>query len=223
MGTDELLEQGLSGGSEGGRRLLERELRRRGISWSLDELERVFVRTLLSRPLVVDEGSGFTAEEERLLGDGGMGADRRLAEGVESPAMRSAAEYATLVGTSLSTGEAAEAIGISEGRVRQRLAGRTLYGIKGHHGDPHRSPWLVPAFQFGEQGLIPGIREVAPELSRNLSPVTVERWFNAPNDELIPEDWGGAGEEPVSPRDWLLSGLPPRRVALLARYLGETP
>jgi hypothetical protein len=54
-------------------------------------------------------------------------------------------------------------------------------------------------------------------------PVTVERWFNAPNDELIPEDWGGAGEEPVSPRDWLLSGLPPRRVALVARYLGETP
>ena len=57
---------------------------------------------------------------------------------------------------------------------------------------------------------------------RNLSPVTVERWFYAPNDELIPEDWGGAGEEPVSPRDWLLMGLPPRRVALLARYLGET-
>ena len=76
--------------------------------------------------------------------------------------------------------------------------------------------------ELSEQGLIPGIREVAPEISRNLGPVTVERWFNAPNDELIPEDWGGAGEEPVPPRDWLLSGLPPRRVALLARYLGET-
>lgn len=105
--------------------------------------------------------------------------------------------------------------------MRQRLAEGTLYGMKEPNADPARSPWLVPAFQFEGGGLLPGVREVAPEFDRALSPVTVGRWFTAANDELVPADEGDEGEEPVSPREWLLRGLSSSRVALLARYLGQ--
>lgn len=91
--------------------------------------------------------------------------------------------------------------------MRQRLAARTLYGIK------RGRDWLLPAFQFTEAGAVPQLGAVLPRLQPDLHPVAVANWFTQPSPDLLLEG------EPVSPRDWLRSGGAPGPVAALAAAL----
>ena len=43
-------------------------------------------------------------------------------------------------------------------RIRQRLADRSLYGLKDGNA------WLLPAFQFGSNALVPGVSVVVRRL-----------------------------------------------------------
>ncbi len=128
--------------------------------------------------------------------------------GDADPLARTAAEHAALLATSMSVPEAAQALGVDTSRVRQRLAARTLYGIK------LRSGWRLPSFQFEPAGgTVPGLDEVLPRLEPDLHPVAVHRWLITPTSDLELEG------QPASPLAWLRAGGNPREVAELAAAL----
>lgn len=120
-----------------------------------------------------------------------------------------AADYAALLATALTVPELAARLGVDEGRIRQRLTRRTLYGIK------DRRAWRIPLFQLDDDGraLVPGLDRVAPHWA-GAHPVEVARWFTLPHVDL--EDAEG---RPVAPRAWLLGGGDPQTLAELAEEL----
>ncbi len=152
--------------------------------------------------------SDLTQAEAEALTRGGLDLSPRK-RGEESAMARTTARYAALLETSLTTAEAAERMGVEPARIRQRLAARTLYGIRTPKG------WRLPAFQFREDGDLPAIGEVLSGLDPHLHPVAVHNFFTLPNADLhVPE----LGRE-LSPREWLGAGYPPRAVADLAAHL----
>lgn len=156
-----------------------------------------------------DRGDDLTPTERRLLVRGGFDLTPRSL-GASDPFLRGAGAYLTLLTTSLTTRAAATLLGVNESRIRQRCGEdqRTLYGIK------WRREWRLPRFQFWENGEVPHIDRVLPRLRQSLDPVSVERWFTLPNDEL-PD---GRGDE-LSPRGWLISGRDYAPVTELAAEL----
>jgi hypothetical protein len=75
----------------------------------------------------------------------------------------------------------------------------------------------VPAFQFAERGLVPGIDRVLPRLPSWLDPLGTVNWFLRPHPDL--HDPAGPDEAAISPLDWLRAGRDPRPGADLAESL----
>lgn len=171
------------------------------------EGERLKLRFL--RPsLVGEEASTLTEPEEAALARGGV-------EPVsDEEALRidaeAAAAYQHLRATSLGVEEAARRLGVNASRVRQRLGERSLYGLK------DGSTWLLPAFQFQAEGLVPGVDVVVKRLPSDIGPLAVARWFSNPNSDLCTRD---DQERPLTPLRWLLGGNSPARAAELAAAL----
>jgi hypothetical protein len=195
-----------------------------GIHVSSLELERQFVSALSdvlpdrvsSRP-----SQDLSAAEVKTLTRGGLDLSPQGAHsadgGAGNPLLRGAMGYAAVVTASYTVADAAHRLGVDGSRIRQRLAARTLYGVK------HEGNWRIPAFQFqdGVAGsLIPYLDQVVPFLDPDLSPVTVARWFRLPNPDFTGVSGGTADDEPVSPLEWLASGGRPEPVAVLARSVG---
>lgn len=184
-----------------------------GLNVAPEELEAALVEAIAARRAVLypfEGRSGLTAPEADALRRGGFDLEPRTM-GKDDPVVRAAAEHAAILASALTTAEAAARLGVSEGRVRQRFAQRTLYGLHGRRG------WLVPSFQFASGNAeLPGWDRVVPHLPASLSPVEVLGWLTLPNADLVV----GEDERPVSPRDWLLAGNDPARVAELAAGLG---
>lgn len=120
------------------------------------------------------------------------------------------AAYSAVVESAVSVDDAGRLLGVNASRVRQRLAERSLYGIK------HAGSWRLPAFQFTKRGLIPGIEIVLKALPADLSVVAVARWFETPNPDLCTRD---DDERPLTPLEWLASGHPAEAAAELASAL----
>ena len=126
------------------------------------------------------------------------------------PLAATAAKYAALLASSLTSAEAAGLLGVSEGRVRQRLKEGTLYGVKA--GRENR----FPAFQFAGAEEVPGMSRVVRALRPGAHPVGVLNFFASPSPDLYLDE----GEErPLSPRSWLLSGGDPGVLVPLAEEL----
>lgn len=176
----------------------------------LDSMVREAVM-MLSRSLVSPSlQSGLIAQEEDALERGGFDPVPRDL-GREDPLARSAALITALLRTGLSTTEAAERLGVDPSRIRQRLTSRprTLYGIRSKKG------WHLPAFQFGNDSLVPGIEQVFAALDPRLDPVSVHRWFTMPCSDLVNEE----RDEPLSPLEWLQVRLPVEEVVAIAKHL----
>jgi excisionase family DNA binding protein len=182
-----------------------------GVTASEEELAQVIGEALTAAGFAVpyaDPRQTLDPNVVKLLEQGGFDLDHRTFD-VRDPMLQAALEYALLRTTSLTTQQAAERLGVNNSRIRQRLAARALYGIK--VGDE----WRLPAFQFRDDGLVPGIDQVLPNLPENLNPVAVHRWFH-----LRQPDLSGAGEQAMlSPIEWLESGNDPTVVAELAAGL----
>jgi hypothetical protein len=157
-----------------------------------------------------DSRADLTREEAEALERGGFVLED--GESSEDPLARTVAEYAALLKSSLSTGEAAKRLGVDPSRIRQRLTSLppTLYGVRIGAG------WYIPEFQFDGDGMVPGIGDVVSRLDPELHPVAVYRWFTSPNPDLSMDEPGGRN---LSPRDWLRLGLPVPPVADLASNL----
>jgi excisionase family DNA binding protein len=120
---------------------------------------------------------------------------------------RSRIELEALLHESLTIAEAARFLQVSTGRLRQRLARRTLYGVK------EGRSWRLPRFQLDQRGkLVRGIDKVLPYVRPDAHPLAVSLWFTSPHQDLVIGD----DEAQASPRQWLRAGRPPEAVARLA-------
>lgn len=180
-----------------------------GVDATPEELDAAVAEALRAyRPVLYPRGGGgLTSEELAFLRAGGVDPAEEIAG--PDPFVRGIAEHAAILKTSLTVGEVAAALGVTETRVRQRLQKRTLYGIETRHG------WRIPSFQLTADGELPGWATVAPKLPAGLSPVELMGWLTLPNPDL------GVGEDetPTSPLEWLAAGRSAKAVAALAANL----
>jgi len=153
-----------------------------------------------------EAGAHLSEHDEATLHEAGL--LRRPSAPGRSPApLLAAVHYAQLLADSLSVKETAAQLGVTVGRVRQRLADASLYGIQSKQG------WRLPQFQFGLNGrsLLPGLELVLRAMPSKLHPLSVEGFFTRPNADLETE--GG----PMSVAEWLATGGDPAIVVELAR------
>lgn len=183
------------------------------------ELRRMFAASaealLANRPLqavsspATQPASALSSGELSALTAVGLSAEPWQGEPSEDPLSRTVVDYVALIETSLSTAEAARMLAVDVSRIRQRLRDRSLFGVE------HEGEWRLPRFQFERRKVLPGLGVVLARLPAELNTLEVAEWFLSANPDLEVE--GRA--EPLSPREWLLRGLPPERVADLARRL----
>lgn len=105
---------------------------------------------------------------------------------------------ARLVETALPLAEAARRMGVSDGRLRQRIGEGTLVAIP----RPRGRGWLIPGFQLSEAGELPYLARILSARRRDVGADTLARLFELPNEAL----------DGRSPRDWLLAGGAPAPV-----------
>lgn len=148
----------------------------------------------------------FTPAERDALRRGGFNLEP-FQHGPDSPLVRSAAKYAALLDTAYDVADAAVILDVDPSRVRQRLAERSLWGVK------VRGHWLLPRFQFDDTGPLPGIEVVFPRVRPDIYLVGLYNWFMLPDPDLEVD------EETLSPRDWLRARRDPHIVASLAAEL----
>ncbi len=187
-------------------------LHARGLQVEPETMDRLVREALerMPRALRRDEPRrDLTAAEAEALRSGGFDLSGE-GLGEDGPLVRTAAEYAALLRTSLTTAVAAARLRVAPSRIRQRLTARppTLYGIRLASG------WRIPEFQFEGDELLHSLPEVVAALDAELHPISVYRWFTVPNIDL--EDQEGRR---LSPRDWLRLGYQPSAVARLAADL----
>lgn len=192
-------------------RELERRLERLDVKESPRRLEELILKAvddLLDHMRPMDPLRDLAPDEQDALRRGGLMLEK-VNLGENDPILKTAVRYSAMVATGLNVSQAASKLGIDESRVRHRLAGRTLYGLK------IRGTWVLPAFQFEGRKALPGFDVVMPRVSADLHPLGVLNWFALPNPDLV----AGDDEEPLSPRDWLATGRDPKTVAALAENL----
>jgi len=127
-----------------------------------------------------------------------------------APFVQAATSHAALVSTSIPLNEAARKLGVTDGRLRQRISERTLIGVHGPDGRAFR----IPLFQLTDEGELPGLRPVLKAIRPELRPVQVAAFFATPQSDLE-----GPDGEPMTPVAWLLSGHDPEPVRELALHL----
>ncbi|SEM03264.1 helix-turn-helix domain-containing protein [Rhodococcus maanshanensis] len=96
-----------------------------------------------------------------------------------------------LVHNCLSVAEAADRLGVTAARIRQRLSDGTLWAF-----GEGRSRLLPPA-QFTASGAVPHLERIAPLLAKSLHPLTVQALLTEPQPSLLIEG------QPVSIVAWL--------------------
>lgn len=147
------------------------------------------------------------AERDALLA---VGVDPDVASAPSEILLGGAISYAALVGTALPIEEAATLIGVTPGRLRQRLAEGGLLGVRAEDG---RS-WRIPVFQFSDHKELPGLKTVLRAIGKDVHPLEIAAFFNSSQPDLEASD-GGA----MTPSAWLWAGGDPAVVARLAKDL----
>lgn len=156
----------------------------------------------------IDPAGELSAVELAALRRGGVKPLKKRA-GAADPLASTVSKYAAMLVAGLTTEEAARVLGVSTGRIRQKLAERSLYGIKSGRG--HR----LPLFQFENAAAVPRVGSVLQALDPGLHPVAVQNWFTRPSPDLFFDQ----DQTAVSPRDWLLGGGHPDTLVALAKDL----
>lgn len=154
-----------------------------------------FATALKSLPAVRPWATTLTEQEARLLDD---------ADFTESPEayLAAGAEITGKVGhlmtTALDASEVAEALGVSDSRVRQKRLAGELWALRTGDG------WVYPVLQFetiddNQMRQIRGFTQVFKALPADLHPVAVEGFFRTPQPNLFLD-------RPLTPLEWLKSG-----------------
>lgn len=154
-----------------------------------------------------DPGGYFTPEQRDALRDVGLDLSPLRDDETDGRA-RAVAEQAVLHDSALTVNEAARTIGVDTSRVRHRLLAGRLMGWKDRGG------WRLPAWQFAEHGVLPGLEQVLDALPDDQPPLVVAAFMTTPQEDLM------ARSRAITPVEWLLAGGDPQRVARLAAMLG---
>ncbi|HEX3782190.1 MAG TPA: DNA-binding protein [Pseudonocardiaceae bacterium] len=149
----------------------------------------------------------FSAAEREALADVGLDLRPRRDNEADGRA-RAVAEQAVLHDSALTVSEAATTIGVDTSRIRHRLSAGALMGWKDRGG------WRLPAWQFTERGVLPGLEVVLAALPSDQPPLVVAAFMTKEQEDLL------AGSRTVTPCEWLMAGGDPKRVARLAAMLG---
>lgn len=158
-------------------------------------------------PAHPDPVDSFTAEQREVLREVGLDLSPLRADEPDARA-RAVAEEAVLHDSALTVTEAANTIGVDSSRVRHRLLAGRLMGWKDRGG------WRLPAWQFTENGVLPGLEQVLAALPGDQPALVVAAFMTTPQEDLL------ARARAISPREWLVAGGDPGRVARLAATLG---
>jgi hypothetical protein len=134
---------------------------------------------------------------------------RKLDAPVLELGARTRQKFARLVAESLDPRAAAELLGSTPMRIKRRIRDRTLYGFYLDRA------WHLPAFQFRDGRVVPGLEQVLPKLDRDLHPLEVANWMTLPEADLVLDD------EAVSPIEWLAAGGDAAKVAKIAEWVGS--
>ena len=158
-----------------------------------------------------ETGTELSVAERQVLIDAGV--DLNAKPRVD-PLAATAALFAAIIETSLTTDEAATRLDMRQNRVRQMIARGTLYSVL---LDNRR---YIPLFQFEpsehKAGLIPNITTVNAALPGDLHPVDVYDWYTKPDPDLFV---GDNIDAPLSPLAWLGSGGDVKSLMVLVRRL----
>lgn len=158
------------------------------VGMSVDELIGALQRT------VTDQGmSSFTDAEITVL------AAARIdlagpAEGAAGVELAGRAAAHRLVADALTIDEAADALSVTPGRVRQRLSAGELVGMRRADGQT-----VIPRWQISDGQVVPRLDLLFGE-ALGLHPLVFARFMTAPHPDLELDD------QAVSPSDWLLTG-----------------
>jgi len=179
---------------------------------SLDNLGEVAANFLIEHPFnaIQPISNALSKSEETLLISGGaLGVGAELSLSSSRNLMQVTAEYAAMVASAATQSEVAKLLNVSASRIRQRIDSGSIYAIKASNSR------ICPIFQFDNSATIPNLELVLKEISPSAHPIAVQRFFIAPNPDLVSETVNGS----LSPRDWLRSGHEVEPVILLAREL----
>ncbi|HVV19393.1 MAG TPA: DNA-binding protein [Pseudonocardiaceae bacterium] len=154
-----------------------------------------------------DPAGYFTADQRDALRDVGLDLSPLRDDETDGRA-RAVAEQAVLHDSALTVTEAARTIGVDNSRIRHRLLARRLMGWKDRGG------WRLPAWQFTENGVLPGLEQVLASLPADQPPLVVAAFMTTPQEDLM------ARSRAITPCEWLQAGGDPQRVARLAAMLG---
>lgn len=158
------------------------------VGMSVDELMGSLQRT------VTDPGiSSFTDSEISVLAAAHVDL-AGPAEGAAGVELAGRAAAHRLVTDALTIEQAAVALSVTPGRVRQRLSAGELLDVRRADGQI-----VIPRWQIRDGRVVPGLKELFTE-GPELHPLAVARFMTAPQPDL--ELDGDA----VSPSDWLLTG-----------------
>lgn len=149
----------------------------------IEAIERIGARLAIDG-LPADEASALDA----------VGAIAATADEVSRQTLGTTARYAALLAGALRTAEVAALLGVSDGRVRQKLRDRALYAIDDPAGRGH----LFPRFQFDGGRPLPGLGEVLTALPDGVHPLAVESFFLEESPDLDPDLDGDDGPAPVA-------------------------
>jgi hypothetical protein len=204
----ELLEQGLTAIFSRGA-LLERAAARFGLPAEdlLDSLADAAVD-------VSDESAGLPDAERDALRQAGISLEG--APGDPSGAGQVAlglARSRRFRDEAFTVAQAATALGVTAGRVRQLVSTGAVVTMPGSPGSPGgEGSYLLPAWQIVDGRLLPGLAPVA-KAAAGLHPLTFAGFMTRPDRDLV------ADGKAVSPVAWLLAGGDPDVVAQLVAGL----
>lgn len=158
-------------------------------------------------PADPDPADYFSAEQREALTDVGLDFSPRRAKEVDHRAKAVAAQ-AVLRESAITVADAAHTIGVDTSRVRHRLGAGQLTGWKDRGG------WRLPAWQFTNSGVLPGLEVVLAAVPDDQPPLVVAAFIATPQADLLLDG------EPATPRQWLLATGDPNPVAKLISMLG---
>ncbi|MDH6283903.1 hypothetical protein M2284_001524 [Rhodococcus sp. LBL1] len=152
---------------------------------------RLLVPILHALKEATHPASELSARDAALLDAAGLQASPMA---VAAAAADRQARMRELVETALTVDEAAERLGVSTSRVRQRAGDRSLWAIKRAHR------LLLPAIQFTASGQVPGLDAVLAALPEDVHPLSVLGLLTTPQPDLRLENV----EVPII--EWLTAG-----------------
>lgn len=155
-------------------------------------------------------GAPLTDEEIACLKEGGIDLDKAIPP-EEDPMLAGYRYVADILIGALTVDQVAERLDLPVLQVKVLAAKQELYLVDKKYGLER-----FPAFQFTNDGLLPGFQMVAPNIRRDMSMIGVEAFFTSKNPDLYVDD---DIDQTLSPVEWLASRRDPASVITLLKYL----